>query len=357
MIVPGGIGTGKDNIGVPVLQGLVKLICTHYDLTIFQLSKPNDDFRAEGFELVSVYNPSPFIRLIRFPFIFRGHHKRKKFTSVHGFWGIPAGLLAVVVGKMSGIKSIVSLLGGDAAGLPQIDYGRLHKPLLRRLTFWTLRNATHANALTQYLVNNLKSYGFNGTVEIIPWGVDKDLFDYHPKAPNKEVIFLHVANLHPVKDQETLLRAFKIISDNITSKLVIIGSGIDHDKVISTINNLALSDKVIIKDPVPYGKLSSFYHNADILLHTSLSEGQSEVVTEAMSCGLVVCGTNVGLIHDLPGCCVSVEVGDYRALAERTIQLLNDPGRMNEIRMKAHHWTLQHDITWTARKLMNLYGS
>lgn len=357
IIVPGGIGTGKDNIGVPVLQGLVKLICAHYDLTVFQFSKTNHDFEADGYELISVYEPSALVRLARFPFIFRRHHKRKNFAAVHGFWAMPTGLLAVVVGKMFGVKSIVSLLGGDAAGLPQIDYGRLHKPLLRRLTFWALRNALHVNALTQYLVNNLRSYGFNGKVEIIPWGVDKELFDYHPKPRAKEIVFLHVANLHPVKDQETLLRAFAVICKTVPSKLVIIGSGVDRNKVTRLISDLDITNHVTIKEPVPYNKLASFYHNADILLHTSLSEGQSEVVTEAMSCGLVVCGTSVGLIHDLPECCVSVEVGDHRSLAEKTISLIGDPERMNEIRIKAHHWTVQHDITWTAKKLMDLYGS
>jgi glycosyltransferase involved in cell wall biosynthesis len=357
IIIPGGIGTGKDNIGVPVLLGLVKLISSKYDLTVFQLSRTNKDFVAEGFELISVYNSNAIIRLIKFPFIFKRHHSRKKFTAVHGFWAMPAGLLAVVVGKLFGVKSIVSLLGGDSAGLPQINYGRLHKPVLRRLTFWTLRNATHANALTQYLVNNLRSYDFKEKVDVIPWGVDKELFDYHPKALKKEVMFLHVANLHPVKDQETLLRAFEIISRFIPSKLTIVGSGVDRDKVARLMFELRITNDVIIKDPVPYNQLASIYHSADILLHTSLSEGQSEVVTEAMSCGLVVCGTKVGLIHDLPGCCVSVDVGDYKSLAEKTIALIDDPERMNEIRMQAHHWTVQHDINWTAAKLIGLYGS
>jgi len=357
IIIPGGIGTGKDNIGVPVLNGLVKLICTHYDLTIFQLSKVNDDFKADGFELISVYNSNSLVRNLTFPFIFRNDHKRKRFIAVHGFWGMPTGLFAVIVGKLFGIKSIVSLLGGDAAGLPQVNYGRLHKPLLRAFTFWTLRNATHANALTQYLVNNLRSYKFEGTVEIIPWGVDKEMFDYHPKALGGEVSFLHVANLHPVKDQETLLRAFAIICETVPSKLTIIGSGVDFDKVTHLNHELQITNQVIIKEPVPYNQLSSYYHNSNILLHTSLSEGQSEVVTEAMSCGLVVCGTKVGLIHDLPDCCVSVEVGDYKSLAQKTMELINDPERMNELRMKAHHWTIQHDINWTVSKYLSLYGS
>lgn len=355
IIIPGGVGTGKDNIGVPVLRGLVKLMSGHYDLTVFQLTKANEGFVPEGFNLITAYHSNPLTRILLFPFLFRKHHRQKKFVAVHGFWAMPAGMLAVVVGKLFGVRSIVSLLGGDAAGLPQINYGRLHRPLLRKLTFWTLRNATHANALTHYLVNNLKSYGFHHPVDVIPWGVDRDLFDYHPKAHSKTITFLHIANLHPVKDQQTLLKAFEIISRSIESRLIIIGRGIDYIKVMKLIDELDLKHLVEIHEFVPYEELSSFYHNADVLLHTSLSEGQSEVVTEAMSSGLLVCGTKVGLIHDLPECCVGVNVGDYRALAEETIAIINNPEKLNDIRMKAHAWTLTHDIVWTSNALMDLY--
>jgi glycosyltransferase involved in cell wall biosynthesis len=356
IIIPGGVGTGKNHIGVPVLTGLVNLICAHYDLTVFSLAKPNDDYQPQGFELVSVDHGNSLMRLARFPSIFRKHHRTKKFIAVHGFWAMPAGMLAVFVGKLFGVKSIVSLLGGDAVALPEIGYGRLHKPLLRWLTFWTLRKATNANALTQYLVNNVRAYGFKREIEIIPWGVDRELFDYHPKSLRTPITFLHVANLHPVKDQETLIKAFAIISASIPSQLTIVGSGVDHDKVTNWIAQHQLNN-VVIREPVPYEQLSSIYHSADVLLHTSLSEGQSEVVTEAMSCGLPVCGTRVGLMHDLPDCCVTADVRDHKTLAEKTIALMKDPVRMNEIRMKAHQWTSEHDIIWTAKKLMALYGS
>ena len=358
-IIPGGVGTGKDNIGVPVLLALIKIISAHYDLTIFQLSKTNENYKPEGFELISVYHSSSLTRILRFPTVFRKHHKQKKFVAVHGFWAMPAGMLAVIVAKMFKIKSIVSLLGGDAVGLPEIEYGRLHKPFLRRLIFWTLRNATHANALTNYLVNNLRQYNFKGHIDVIPWGVDQQLFDYHPKPYEKDLqfTFLHVANLHPVKDQETLLRAFDIIRRNVDSKLVIIGSGSDQRMVTRMISDRKLDDVVILLQPVAYEKLSAIYHSSDILLHTSRSEGQSEVVTEAMSCGLPVCGTKVGLMYDLNDCCVAVDVCDHKTLAEKTIALINDPERMNELRMRANHWATSHDIMWTAKEYVKLYGS
>jgi glycosyltransferase involved in cell wall biosynthesis len=357
IIIPGGIGTGKGNIGVPVLNGLTKIISTHFDLTVFSLTEINTGYKPEGFELVDAYTRSSVMRVLSFPSLFRKHHRAKRFVAVHGFWVMPAGLLAVLAGKLFGVKSIVSVLGGDAVALPEIGYGRLHKPILRWLTLITLRKADHINALTEYLVNNLRAVGFKRAVDVIPWGVDRGLFDYHPKPLRPVITFLHVANLHPVKDQETLLRTFAIISAAIRSRLIIVGTGTDYKKVTRLITGLGIQDLVSIREPVPYEHLSVIYHGADVLLHTSLSEGQCEVVTEAMSCGLPVCGTRVGLMHDLPDCCVVVEVRDHKQLAEETIRLVQDPGRMNDIRMRAHHWTSHHDITWTAEKLMSLYRS
>lgn len=357
IIIPGGIGTGKDNIGVPVLNGLVKLIAAQCHLTVFSLAKVNPDYKPVGFELIDVHRSNAFIRSLVFPFVFRKLHRQQKFTAVHGFWAMPAGLLAMIVGKLFGVKSIVSVLGGDAAALPEIGYGRLHKPLMRWLILMTLRKADHINALTKYLANNLASYGFKREIEIIPWGVDKEMFDYHPRPQRGVITFLHVANLHPVKDQETLLRAFALINRALSSKLIMVGSGVDRQKVDGLINELDLKHSVKLIQPVAYEQLPGIYHDADILLHTSLSEGQCEVVTEAMSCGLPVCGTKVGLMYDLPDCCATVNVRDHVRLAEEVLKLISDAERMNEIRMRAHQWTSHHDILWTAGKLIAIYRS
>ena len=82
--------------------------------------------------------------------------------------------------------------------------------------------------------------------------------------------------------------------------------------------------------PLPYEQLPAYYSKADILLHTSLSEGQSEVVTEAMSSGVLVCGTKVGLMYDEPSCCVAVDVRDHVALADRVLEILKDPASHKE---------------------------
>ena len=104
-----------------------------------------------------------------------------------------------------------------------------------------------------------------------------------------------------------------------------------------------------------HAKLPEHYHASDFLLHTSLSEGQGAVIAEAMSCGLVVCGTKVGLLYDLPEGCVSVAVKDHVSLAEKIIAVVNDQNQLDSIRKHAKDWASKHDLNWTVREIGKLY--
>jgi len=356
MIIPGGIGTGNGNIGIPVLERMVRLLAVKYDVTVFQLYHRNPGFQVEGFELIDVYSVWPLMKTLKFFLAFRRVHRNKRFKVVHGFWILPGGLLATLVGKIFGIKSILSVLGGDAIAMPEIAYGQLIKPLYRKLSLWTLREVDEVTALTKYLVQNLQSVGMKPrTVHIIPWGIDTTKFVFHEKPLRMPVQFLHIANLHPVKDQETLLRTFKIITDHTAAHLTLIGTGMLESEVKRLARELGVDSYITFISFLPYDVLPEYHQRADILLHTSRSEGQSEVVTEAMSSGVVVCGTKVGLICDLESYCVAVSVGDYKVLAQNVLTLIAEPARMTNLRKQAGDWAKTHSIFWTVEQTVVLY--
>jgi len=357
MIIPGGIGTGHNNIGVPVLERMIRLLAIEFDVTVFQLFKRNIGYKVEGYELIDVYSSRPWLRALKLFFVFRRVHRLRAFEVVHGFWILPNGFLAVLLGKIFGLKSIVSILGGDAIALPAINYGQLIKPLYRRISFWTLRNADEVMALTRYLVHNLQAMGMKlREIHIVPWGIDTNLFAFRDKQIQHPIRFLHIANLHPVKDQETLLRAFKIVAEHVESHLTLIGEGVLESRIKTLARELAIENRITFLGLLPYEVLPEYYASADVLLHTSLSEGQSEVVTEAVSSGVVVCGTKVGLIYDLEECCVGVPVGDYKALAEKAMTLISDPEHMDLLRKRAYDWAMVHSIHWTAKQTGALYN-
>jgi glycosyltransferase involved in cell wall biosynthesis len=355
LIIPGGIGTGHNNIGVPVLERIVVLLSKNFHVTVFSLFKINESYRQNDFELVSISGSNTLVKILKFFLLFIRFHRKKKFQVIHGFWALPSGFLAVLTGKIFRIKSIVSILGGDAIALPDINYGQLQRYSSRKFILWTLKNADEIISLTRYLVDNLRTFGINRDIKIIPWGIDTDVFKFVDKPLSSPIQFLHIGNLNAVKDQTTLLSAFAIISNKVNCILTIIGEGVLESKVRALARDLQLLDKIIFLGLLPYEELPMHYRKADILLHTSLSEGQSEVVTEAMSCGVIVCGTKVGLLYDQPDCCIAVSVKDFEMLASKVLQLLEDEQQMRLIKQNAHAWSSKHSIHWTTEMISKLY--
>jgi glycosyltransferase involved in cell wall biosynthesis len=357
-IIPGGVGTGKNNIGVPVLEHVIRRVASESNVTVFQLYPVNTDYHADNFTLVSAYSKNRLLRNLKLLFVFWKIHRREKFDVIHAFWTLPCGLLAAILGKVLSVKSVISLQGGDAVSLPDIGYGQLARWLPRRLAFWALKNTDVLISPTNYLIENLRKLGFRRLdIKLIPLGVDVSFFSFQEKAVGRTVRFLSVGNLHPVKDPVTLLKTFRQIARQISCHLTVIGEGIWEDKIKALAVEWKIGDKITFLGLLPYESLPACYHKADILLHTSRSEGHPIVAEEAMSCGVLVCGTRVGLLSDLEECCISVPTGDHNSLASETLNVISDPGRMAALRGAARTWAEAHSIKWTIDQFSDIYRS
>jgi glycosyltransferase involved in cell wall biosynthesis len=357
IIIPGGVGTGRNNIGVPALERIIISLSRDFHITVFQLYPVNHDYKPNDFDLIEVYSGNRFLKFLKFFPVFRKAHRVMNFQAVHGFWAFPCGLLAVLSGKIFNIRSLISLQGGDAISIPEIRYGQLQTRFSRRLVMWALHRTDELISPTRYLIHNLQMFGFRRTnIRYIPLGIDTAVFSFRSKPIGRPVRFVHIGNLTPVKDQVTLLKAFEIISSEIDARLTIIGEGELEKKLKLMVTQLKLQDKIVFHGLLAYDSLPELYHQEDILLHTSLSEGHPIVVQEAMSCGVVVCGTRVGLLYDLPECCMAVPVKDYQSLARATLQLIADHQRLETLRIQARKWAIEHSIEWTLREFKQCYA-
>ena len=111
--------------------------------------------------------------------------------------------------------------------------------------------------------------------------------------PKTSLVAVHVARVDPMKDHQTLFKAFKLTAEKIKNfYLVLIGKG---TKEIS-----CLPSKVIALGAIE--DVSSLYNIADISVSSSsFGEGFSNVIAESMACGLIPVATDVGDAKNIIG--------------------------------------------------------
>jgi glycosyltransferase involved in cell wall biosynthesis len=115
-----------------------------------------------------------------------------------------------------------------------------------------------------------------------------------PKIGN-EIIIITVARFVKAKDFKTALFAFKGLVNNNperTIKYVLVGYGPMEPEIRSLIRSHSLEGKVMLVINPP--NVSHYLENSDIYLSTSLFEGLSNSLMEAMVAGLPIIATDVG---------------------------------------------------------------
>jgi glycosyltransferase involved in cell wall biosynthesis len=163
---------------------------------------------------------------------------------------------------------------------------------------------------------------------------------------------IHVGHLTPVKDQVTLIKAFAFIAKQRSAELRIFGEDFLNGAIQKLCKELEIDEKVQFLDVILYQQMPEQYAWADVILHTSLVEGQSMALTEAAATGVLLAGTNVGLLHDLgEDCGVIVEVGDFETLASKVLSVLDDDQRWTTKIQNARRWAEIHDLPWTINEL------
>lgn len=127
--------------------------------------------------------------------------------------------------------------------------------------------------------NTVVFHGFNC--------IDNDLFKPESPQPFAGKVIICVARLVPIKNIESLLRAWKKVEKNSDYQLKIIGNGLEETKLKELKTELNLSS-VVFCNAVDNAQLTKHLHNANAFILPSFSETWGLVVNEAMAAGLPV---------------------------------------------------------------------
>jgi glycosyltransferase involved in cell wall biosynthesis len=113
----------------------------------------------------------------------------------------------------------------------------------------------------------------------------------HPWLLNKDrPVFVTAGRLVPMKDHQTLLRAFAIHLHTYRARLMLLGVGPKLAELQALADSLGIADHVafegFVQNPLPYMRA------ADGFVLSSQSEGFGNVLVEAMGCGTPVLSTD-----------------------------------------------------------------
>lgn len=158
------------------------------------------------------------------------------------------------------------------------------------------------------------------------------------KLPENFILFVGI--IHPIKNIETLIRAYGLAHNDIKMeyKLVIVGRpGNQNDyyrQLLNIVKDLGIGDSVIfpgyIKEDLPV-----IYNMADLFVFPSFCENFPLPPLEAMACGTPVVASNVGGIPEIyEDAAILVDPSSVEGFAEAILRVLSSSQQRNHLRQK-----------------------
>jgi glycosyltransferase involved in cell wall biosynthesis len=195
----------------------------------------------------------------------------------------------------------------------------------------------------------------------LSWGIERDKLIYIPNgvdikkfSPGEsnakmksrdDKLIVYFGRLHYQKNVDILIRSFKYVKDKVDDvKLVIIGDGIDFDKL----KRMSSHDKdIIMTGFLPDENLIDYLRSADLVVFPSRGENASFTLLETMACGIPAISSDVGNAKNLlaNGRGILLEKYTEEEIAEKCIFLLKNKEIAEKIGAKSRKF-VQQNYNW-----------
>jgi sugar transferase (PEP-CTERM/EpsH1 system associated) len=260
----------------------------------------------------------------------------------HGFTTMLASYLAT---KLTGT---VVMMNGEHGTL---YYSSFKQRLLQK---WLFRSMDINLTVSSELKNKIQqefSLSLDNFKPIIN-GVDSHVFN--PKLSssirselnilNEDIIIGSVGRLVSVKNYPSLIKAFsELYKNNAHTHLVLAGDGPERSALEQLTNKLNLKDRIHFlgsRNDIP-----NVMNGFDLFVLPSFSEGLSNTLLEAMSCGVPVIASQVGGNPEIVKANVSGVLypsNDVEALSSILCKLCNSPSEIKKLSKLAREHIVNH---------------
>lgn len=238
---------------------------------------------------------------------------RWRYDVLNVHMAYPGGVVAALLKRWTGVKTVVTCHAADVQVLPELGYGYRLQPCIEAKTRYGLQMADAVTAVSQSVAEDVSALcPAVPDIYVVANGVAQERFRSNPANMRRRLgigpehrVVLAVGRNHPKKGYSDLVQAVGLLSRQFPDlRCVIVGEG--TESLLPIIRDLGLEEIVLLTgkippegftslgpDSVPADELVSLYMESDVFVLPSLIEGFPLVLPEAMMAGMPVVATRV----------------------------------------------------------------
>jgi glycosyltransferase involved in cell wall biosynthesis len=210
---------------------------------------------------------------------------KHKCRLIHAHWAIPTGLIGVLVGSFLKTPLIVTIHGSD------FRIGTMKTLILKKIFLYVCKKAKYIICVSEVLKREIEKLGIKGDkISVLPMGVDelffRPLINRGVNRIARRFTILSNRQLQTIYNISLLIRAIPIVlKEEPNAKFLIAGVGSERENLEKQVRDLNISSSVQFLGWVIHEEMPKLLSRADIYISTSLDDGTSVSLLEAMACG------------------------------------------------------------------------
>jgi glycosyltransferase involved in cell wall biosynthesis len=221
---------------------------------------------------------------------------RRSYDVIYVVHGRLHAFPAAITGKWLGKPVVVKPGGGGEAhfDLSVVRRKRLlgsffARGIARNTTAWVATSQTIAADLTRWGVPSERVHSIPNGVEV-PENIRR-------RRRNGVLQFVSIGRLDREKAVDQTIRAFAVVATDAPAHLTILGDGPCREELESLSHHLGQAGRITF--PGAVADVTPYLRDADVYLSSSVSEGMSNALLEAMSHGVVPVVSRVSGVADV----------------------------------------------------------
>jgi glycosyltransferase involved in cell wall biosynthesis len=256
---------------------------------------------------------------------------------IHAHWAIPAGLIGVLGGALLKIPVIVTIHGSD------FRIGTTKTYIVKKIFLYVCKRAKHIISVSEVFKRGIEKLGIRGEkISVFPMGVNEPFLRslINQKADRIGEHFTILSNrlLLPIYNVSLLIRAIpEVLKEEPNAKFVIAGDGSEREKLEKQVSSLNINSSVQFLGWVMHEEMAKLLSQTDIYVSTSLDDGTSVSLLEAMASGAFPIVTDIPAnrewISDGENGFL-VPVDQEKSLAEKVVEAIRNQDLVKRSRNK-----------------------